>query len=406
MWGFILSFVISGIFISLIFDENSLDQIKWEKNDVFISDHIKIDSEENLFTTKVEIYKKDEISPGDIYTTYLFTTLKDEILSDNWVNKSLENAIILSNTGEVKKYPKKALKRVVDFKRLKDGSFVYYAYKWMDRSAKNWEWRLFDKNYDFTHSVSMKNYDVTDSHDFLLLENGNYLMMAYVPQEVSISSGQHLVKTLIIQEQDISWNIVFEWNAFDYYDFDESLLSTKNLDKFKKGWIIDYFHGNSLFEDFDGNIIVLLRSLSQSVKIDRITWEIIWKLGWLWSDFMFVNDPLNGPSRPHHTQRISNWNILLYDNGNDHDIQQTRMVEYKLNMENMTAELVWTYARDWIFTKAKGSVQRLENWNTFIWWWIPDKEGLVISEVNSKWENVMDIYFPKEASIYRAYKLQ
>ena len=39
--------------------------------------------------------------------------------------------------------------------------------------------------------------------------------------------------------------------------------------------------------------------MSEVIKFDSVTGEIIWRLGGPMNDFTFINDQLNGPNRQH-----------------------------------------------------------------------------------------------------------
>jgi hypothetical protein len=83
------------------------------------------------------------------------------------------------------------------------------------------------------------------------------------------------------------------------------------------------------------------------------------------SDFTFVNDPLNGFSSQHDISALGNGRYMLFDNGNGHSPRVSRAVEYELDLDAMTATLVWEY-RDGKYSPYMGNAQRLPNGNTFI----------------------------------------
>ena len=66
-------------------------------------------------------------------------------------------------------------------------------------------------------SVSCQNGYIADNHDFIALQNGNYILFAYDQQDYatdSISnqgSSNSTVFGLVIQELDSNHNLVFEW---------------------------------------------------------------------------------------------------------------------------------------------------------------------------------------------------
>ena len=88
----------------------------------------------------------------------------------------------------------------------------------------------------------------------------------------------------------------------------------------------------------------------------------------------------------------------------------TRVVEYALDEERMTAELVWSYQRDDVYSpEGMGSAQRLENGNTFIGWgsiaW--DNTEALATEVDAEGNVVFDLeaYSPNGAvTSYRAWR--
>ena len=128
---------------------------------------------------------------------------------------------------------------------------------------------------------------------------------------------------------------------------------------------INPWHGNAI--DADGNLLVSFRNSDEITKINSRTGEIIWRLGGKKSQFTFVNDPLNGFSHQHGIRRLQNGNLILFDNGNLHSPPMSRAVEYKLDEQVKTAELVWEYRHaPALYGFALGFAQRLANGNTLI----------------------------------------
>ena len=126
------------------------------------------------------------------------------------------------------------------------------------------------------------------------------------------------------------------------------------------------------------------------------------------SDFNIIDDPLGGFSHQHTVSQLGNGNILLFDNGNLHQPQQSRVVEYQLDEEAMTATYVWSYTEAGRFSYAAGSAQRLPNGNTFISWGLEVDESsgkAKITEVSPLGERVLEIFFAPEVFFYDAFKL-
>jgi hypothetical protein len=126
-----------------------------------------------------------------------------------------------------------------------------------------------------------------------------------------------------------------------------------------EGPALDILHANHVellrkgFEDRSpafaaGNILVSLRNLNSIAVLDGTTREVLW----LW-----------GPgnlTRQHHPRLLDNGHILLFDNGTEQT--GSRVVE----LDPVSARVVWSYAADGFFSPTRGSVQRLPNGNTLI----------------------------------------
>ena len=230
-------------------------------------------------------------------------------------------------------------------------------------------WIIANKQMQETDSLICTS-GVTDYHDIRLLENGNYIIQSYdslyVDMSVIIDGGNSSAKIksiLRLQEFDSNHSLIFDWFAFDHLNIAD--YNNLNLTNAQIVWM----HGNSIDIDLDENIIVSNRRSSEVIKIDRITGEIIWILGGPTNDFEIINDPLNGFSKQHDARRLTNGNLLLFDNGNNHQPPLSRVIEYEINEIDKTATLVWEFQQpDELVALSMGSCQRLPNQNTLINW--------------------------------------
>lgn len=257
------------------------------------------------------------------------------------------------------------------------------------------KWIVTDKDFNTIDTIKSVGEVNTDGHEILFLENGNYLLMIYDQKE-----NGHIAT--VLQEITPDRKVVWEWDSLDHVDADEA-YSELNASEPN-----DVSHGNSMFVDKDGNLIVSFRNTSQILKINKTTGAIMWKFGGKENEFTYINDPLNGVSGQHYAKRLSNGNLMIFDNGNMHTPTQSRVVEYKIDEVNKTAELVWSYQIPNFFAFATGSVQRLSNGNTFIGWGIPanPNETLRASEVTPDGKTVLELHMPVGAGGYRVYKIE
>ena len=208
----------------------------------------------------------------------------------------------------------------------------------------NQEYHVLDNTYTLVDKVNAAHGYTIDGHEFIIRENGNYLFMIYDPQPIDMSrivaGGRPTatVEGLIIQELDMDDNVVFEWRSWDHIPLSDTHVDLTDGD-------IDYVHGNSIEVDNDGHLLVSSRHLDEITKINRESGEIIWRMGGKANQFTFGGDDVDGFRIQHDARRLANGNLTLFDNhsvGGDPN-PFSRAVEYRLDEENLTAELVWSY---------------------------------------------------------------
>jgi hypothetical protein len=225
-----------------------------------------------------------------------------------------------------------------------------------------------------------------DDHELLLLfRNGAYdgaLFLAYNQRHVNLSSTGGPADTvltghqLIRQDANGDQHVVFD--AWDHFDVSQNVEPVSGQ--------VDFDHPNSVALDLDGNYVVSWRDLDAITKINATTGAIMWTLAGslsaLPSDFEITGDPLDGFSAQHSVRVLDNGNLLVFDNGTRHGTRASRVVEYQLDQAAHTATMVWQFSHDpSIYTQFTGSVQRLQNGNTFIGWaWTP---SVLATEVTS-----------------------
>jgi len=269
----------------------------------------------------------------------------------------------------------------------------------------NKSWIILNEYMNETDTLECVNGYDADYHDIQLLENGGYFLQAYDSISVNMSeivyggNNDAMIILLIIQEFDSDKNLIFEWNAWEHLN----IADYDNLDLTDNK--IVWMHGNSIHVDVDSNIIISNRRSSEVIKIDRNNGEVIWYFGGPNNEFSITNDPYNGFSRQHDVRRIENGNILLFDNGNDHDPPISRAVEYEIDESEKTADLVWDFSHpEGYLGLAMGSVQRLPNNNTLIIWGSLLDQGAVITEVDYDKNIVLEIQYPNPIHCYRVTK--
>ena len=245
-----------------------------------------------------------------------------------------------------------------DFKVQKNGMITWTQFNGVDENFNN------PRSYRAVNGYS------TDSHELQIQEDGGYLLLGVRGTTVDMTlyhpnaNPNANVNETVIQEFTADDELIFQWRAWDNFDPLDCEPHVAN----PLGGGFNFTHMNAVDIDEDGHILLSSRHISEVTKINRDTGEIIWRLCGTdpaRSDFVFVNDPLNGFSSLHDIRSMGNGRYTIFDNGNLHSPQVSRGVEYELDLDNRTATMVWEY-RDGKYTHYMGSTQRLPTGNTLI----------------------------------------
>jgi hypothetical protein len=287
-----------------------------------------------------------------------------------------------------------------DFKVQPTGQLSYF-------SQKDNAYYVMDSHYQVVDKYTVGDGYTTDLHDLQLLPNGNALLMSYDAEAVDmsqvVSGGQPnaVVTGLIIQEQDPSRNVIFEWRSWDHVAFTDSNASLTEQK-------IDLVHGNALAMANDGNLLLSSRNLSEITKINLQTGAVLWRLGGKANQFTFTNDqPF---AFQHDIRQLPNGDITLFDNqGTQETPAPSRGVEYQLNETNKTVTKIWEYKpAPTIFGTFMGDTQRLSDGNTFLDWGAPfiadGYQYVTMNEVTPNNQVIFQLAFDQPYVSYRAFR--
>ena len=321
-------------------------------------------------------------APGDLFLS--------NFRFDNGANSPY--LMILNNAGEPVYY--QAMPGIcLDFKIQPTGQLTYF-------DGENGVFQVMDSAFNIVNSYATGNGYITDLHEFRLMPNGHAFLLANDDQVVrmdTIVTGGNPAATvtgLIVQEVDEQKNVVFQWRSWDHFSITDSYVDLTASS-------IDYVHGNALEVDYDGNLLLSSRHLSEITKINRQTGAIMWRLGGKNNQFTFINDP-TGFSFQHAVRRLENGDIVVFDNGNQRVPPYSRAVEYRVDENAKTATLVWEYRNTPDnFGYAMGYVQRLPNTSTLIGWGASNPS---VTEVTPGGAKLYEMTLPDGVYSYRAYR--
>ncbi|MHC4657244.1 MAG: aryl-sulfate sulfotransferase, partial [Planctomycetota bacterium] len=265
-------------------------------------------------------------------------------------------AMILENSGAPVWYRRGT--RARDFKVQKNGIITWTNFQG------------YDQNFNYLRSFGAVNGYNTDDHELQVLEDGGYLLIGYKRSTVDMSlylpggNPNASVSETVVQEFTADSELIFQWRAWDNFDVRDVHLDDITSGSFR------FPHMNAIDIDEDGHILLSSRHLSEATKINRDTGEIIWRLSGIPknNDFTYVNDDeLQGFRNQHDIRSMGNGRYTIFDNGNLHSPSVSRAVEYELDVNAMTATLVWEFRDNPDkYTHYMGNAQRLPNGNTLI----------------------------------------
>ncbi len=368
-----------------------------------------IDLPANFPELNVEI--TGETLPGEIY---IALTGEVGVQPRNYLLK------LDSQTGEVT-FAKRVSHSARHFTRFNDELDVHHNENWIVntlytnglyrfglRGLDGGHWVFMDENYNRVEAP----FNVPghhDLHEILELQNGNFLVILnqrdYEPLPAKDCEQNCLLITQDLVQVDPNGNIVHVYELDSFYDETDS-PAIREMQAGYRGRVnvYDVTHINSAFEDPDGNIAISVRQFDEVANIDMTTGEVVWVLGGEkspYNQFTILDDPQNGFSHQHHATILENGNVMVFDNGNLHDDQHSRAVEYELDFEEMTATLVWSYTPpEEFYTPTLGSTQRLPDGNTLINWAI--RRPGTIEVVTADNDVIFSVDVPDDYRIFRA----
>ncbi|GAB2922547.1 hypothetical protein GCM10027047_19720 [Rhodococcus aerolatus] len=181
---------------------------------------------------------------------------------------------------------------------------------------------MLDSNYNVIKTISMGNGQRADIHEFQMTADGNALMGSYPTKTVDASSvggpANQVIVDYVAQEVNIETGaVLFEWRASDHVALTDSNFPRAGF----LPW--DFFHGNSIDESDDGNILISGRHTFATYKINKATGATIWTLGGKSSSFNPIQVAPGVPQSEaygfcwqHDFREQPNGTYSLFDNGN------------------------------------------------------------------------------------------
>ena len=230
--------------------------------------------------------------------------------------------------------------------------------------------------------------DGLDFHEFDITPDGNFIWLQtdirdrYQDSTLTcLPRCQLLGQSIVEVTQD--GQLVNEIHLLDFYERSDFVMD----DMLIKGdtMLYDVTHANSVQYNADG-YLVSVRHTNEVIEFD-FDGSVLWRSRDYTIDSVF--------SHQHDAQILSNGNLLLFDNGNGVR-DYSRAVEYQIDHDNKTMNVVWEYSNGH-YAPNRGSVQRLSNGHHII-----NFVDYGIVEIDTDGNEIMRIAMPEHFASYQA----
>ncbi|MGE4428260.1 MAG: arylsulfotransferase family protein [Solirubrobacteraceae bacterium] len=267
-----------------------------------------------------------------------------------------------------------------------------------------------DTNYREIARIQPKGPLKADFHEFHLTDRGTALMLAYherkEPEDLRKAGGTKddlLMENTVLEIDIKTGKTLFRWDASDHVD---PLDSYHPVPK-REDLAYDFFHGNSVDLDENGDFIVSARSLHAVYNIDRETKKINWQLNGRKSDFKMGDGAAF--RWQHDALAMPDGTLTVLDNHafsakeKEEKGAESRGIVLKLDEKKGTATLVQEYRRPGgALGPTQANMQTLPNGNRMVGW---GGETPRLTEFTAAGEVALDARFERTPTeSYRAYK--
>jgi hypothetical protein len=243
---------------------------------------------------------------------------------------------------------------------------------------------LYDEHYNVAgHITAPNSYGAhgIDLHEFQVTPQGDALIGSYVPERKTVNGHTETVLGYLVEKLSLvkdssgihTGKVLFAWNSLNDIPVSDSYVPDPGA-----GGIYDYFHGNGITQDTDGNLLVTARNTWGIYKIDDTPNtahfdHVIWQVG------AKHDHQLSEPwCYQHDIAALGNNTYSLYDDGGTgpgclpgSTQHPARGVIFSVDPSETPAgvQLVRAYTHNPpIYTGFTGSMQPLSNGDALIDW--------------------------------------
>jgi hypothetical protein len=255
-----------------------------------------------------------------------------------------------------------------------------------------------------------------DHHELRVLSNGDYMMLSDVIRTgvdltgyPSFGPGSSMIDC-VIQEVSPAGAMVWQWDANDHFDpaLDSTFPQSATTDSGVT--VADPYHCNAIDVAANGDLLVSSRHMDSVFYVSKTTGAVVWKMGGSTFDkdgaayVQVQGDPETAFYRQHDARFQPDGTISLFD---DHTQMNgpARGAVYDVDASAGVAHLTWQCPGS-VSSTAMGSLRRADDGTSVIGWGLVSSgTNLVMSEVDSACNDMLDIAFDAPNVSYRAVKV-
>lgn len=243
--------------------------------------------------------------------------------------------------------------------------------------------------------------DVMMHHDYLRLDNGNHLYLAWdkLPADVNarVQGGfsdpkdPEVMWGDLLREVSPDGNVVNVWRSWEHLNPEQDRICPLES---RKEWT----HANSLALTIDGDWLLSFRLTSTVAIVDPTTGAFKWKWG------------PEHLSHQHTATQLPNGHILLFDNG----CHRRGMPSFSrvVEVDPATNEIVWSYQDPTVlafYSFMVSGAERLSNGNTLITEGASGRLFEVTPDHDTVWEYVSPWTIPSNfgptPAVFRSFRI-
>ena len=255
---------------------------------------------------------------------------------------------------------------------------------------------------DWDGNIVWKHEDLYQHHDFCRMDNGNTMVLRWVPVPDKIAAKiqggipgterQGMIWADSFQEVTPTGEVVWEWLSYEHLDPAVDVICPLCPRS-------EWSHTNACFVLLNGDILTTFRRTNTIAIIDKGTGDIKWRWG------------VGELAHPHDPTMLDNGNILVFDNGTHRNLAHPNYSRV-LEINPATGKIEWEYKtnpRHHFYGSLVSGCQRLPNDNTLICEGTTGRIFEVTAEGELVWEFISPFYYDIEGygrtnQIFRAYR--